>query len=69
MAALQLSKRKLNTGFSLFLKKKQVLPGVLVSVRGQRIWGKGAGGRMWWKYVLMYENGKMRTVETIPGMG
>jgi hypothetical protein len=25
---------------------------------------------MWWKYhVLMYENGKMRPVETIPGMG
>jgi hypothetical protein len=24
---------------------------------------------MWWKYcVLMYENGKMRTVETIPEM-
>jgi hypothetical protein len=21
-----------------------------------------------WKYVLMYENGKMRPVETIPGM-
>jgi hypothetical protein len=25
---------------------------------------------MWWKYyVLIYENGKMRPVETIPGMG
>jgi hypothetical protein len=25
---------------------------------------------MWWKYyVLRYENGKMRPVETIPGMG
>jgi hypothetical protein len=25
---------------------------------------------IWWKYdVLMLENGKMRTVETIPGMG
>jgi hypothetical protein len=25
---------------------------------------------MWWKYyVLMYENGTMRPVETIPGMG
>jgi hypothetical protein len=25
---------------------------------------------MWWKYcVLMYENGKMRPAETIPGMG
>jgi hypothetical protein len=27
------------------------------------------GGRIWWKYVLMYENGKMRPAETIPGMG
>jgi hypothetical protein len=27
-------------------------------------------GSMWWEYyVLMYENGKMRPVETIPGMG
>jgi hypothetical protein len=24
---------------------------------------------MWWKYVLMYENGKMRPVGTIPGIG
>jgi hypothetical protein len=25
---------------------------------------------MWWTfYVLMYENGEMRPVETIPGMG
>jgi hypothetical protein len=25
---------------------------------------------MWWKYyVLRYENGRMRLVETIPGMG
>jgi hypothetical protein len=23
---------------------------------------------MWWKYVLMYENGKMRPVETVLGM-
>jgi hypothetical protein len=24
---------------------------------------------MWWKYyMLMYENGKMRSVDTIPGM-
>jgi hypothetical protein len=24
---------------------------------------------MWWKYcILMYENGKMKHVETIPGM-
>jgi hypothetical protein len=28
------------------------------------------GRRMQWKYyVLMYENGKIRPVETIPGMG
>jgi hypothetical protein len=25
---------------------------------------------MWWKcHVLMYENGKMRPAETVPGMG
>jgi hypothetical protein len=24
---------------------------------------------MWWKYELMYENGKIRHAETIPGMG
>jgi hypothetical protein len=24
---------------------------------------------MWWKYVLMYEDRKMRPVETISGMG
>jgi hypothetical protein len=31
---------------------------------------KGAEGRMWQKYyVLMYENGKMRPAEAIPGMG
>jgi hypothetical protein len=23
---------------------------------------------MWWKYVLMYENGKVRLIETIPEM-
>jgi hypothetical protein len=39
-------------------------------VREARIKGKGVGGRMWWKYyVRMYENGKIRPVETIPGMG
>jgi hypothetical protein len=28
------------------------------------------GGLIWWKYyILMYENGKMRPVETVPGMG
>jgi hypothetical protein len=36
----------------------------------RRIWGKGTGGRIWCKYcVYMYVNGKMRPVETIPGMG
>jgi hypothetical protein len=24
---------------------------------------------MWWKYVLMFVNGKKRPVETVPGMG
>jgi hypothetical protein len=24
---------------------------------------------MWWKHVFMYESGKMRPIETIPGMG
>jgi hypothetical protein len=24
---------------------------------------------IWWKYVLLYENGNMRPVETIPGIG
>jgi hypothetical protein len=40
--------------------------------------GVGTSGRikervkrvnMWIYYVLMYENGKMRPIETIPGMG
>jgi hypothetical protein len=32
--------------------------------------GKGVGGLMWCKYcVHMYVNGKMRPVETIPGLG
>jgi hypothetical protein len=35
----------------------------------ERMWGKVVGGWIWCKYfVLMYENGKMRHVETIPGM-
>jgi hypothetical protein len=37
---------------------------------GGRMWVKGVGGRIWYKYcVYMYVNGKMRPVETIPGMG
>jgi hypothetical protein len=32
--------------------------------------GKGIGGKIWCKYYMpMYVNGKMRSVETIPGMG
>jgi hypothetical protein len=35
-----------------------------------RITGKGCRRGIWWKYsVLMYENGKMRPVAAIPGMG
>jgi hypothetical protein len=31
--------------------------------------GKGGGGCMWWEYyVLLCEYGKMKHVETIPGM-
>jgi hypothetical protein len=49
---------------------KQVLPGMLVPVRGRRRWGKCVGGRICCKYcVHMYVNGKMRPVETIPGLG
>jgi hypothetical protein len=34
------------------------------------MWGKSVGGQIWWKcYKLVYETGKMRPVETIPGMG
>jgi transcription initiation factor IIF auxiliary subunit len=33
------------------------------------MWGKDVGGGTWYKYcVHMYVNGKMRSVETIPGM-
>jgi hypothetical protein len=40
-----------------------------MSGRGEDI-RKGAGEQLWWKYyILMYENGKMRPVETISGMG
>jgi hypothetical protein len=31
--------------------------------------GKSVGGWIWWKYYeLMYENGRMRHVEVVPGM-
>jgi hypothetical protein len=41
--------------------------GTLVPVRGGR--GRSVGGRIWCKYcVYMYVNGKMRPVETIPGV-
>jgi hypothetical protein len=26
-------------------------------------------GRIWWKYILIYENGKVRPIETIARMG
>jgi hypothetical protein len=35
----------------------------------ERIQGKGEGEWIRCKYVLTYENGKMRPVETILGMG
>jgi hypothetical protein len=36
----------------------------------EMIEGKGIGEWIWWKdYILLYENGKMRHVVTIPGMG
>jgi hypothetical protein len=42
----------------------------LVPVGERRIQGKGIGRRIGWKfYVLIYENGKMRPVETILRMG
>jgi hypothetical protein len=31
--------------------------------------GKGCRGRIWWKYVLKYDNGRMSPIKTIPGMG
>jgi hypothetical protein len=35
-----------------------------------RIWGKNGGGWIWCKYCPhMFVNGKMRPVETIPGIG
>jgi hypothetical protein len=38
-------------------------------VGGGRRWGKDVGGGIWCKYcVYMYVNGKMKSVETIPGI-
>jgi hypothetical protein len=35
-----------------------------------RIKGKGIRGWIWWEYsVLMYANGIIRLVETVPGVG
>jgi hypothetical protein len=41
----------------------------LVLVGMGSTFGKGVREWIWWKYVLMYENGKMRPVETVPGKG
>jgi hypothetical protein len=50
-------------------KVKQVLSGVGTSGKGDII-RKACRGLIWWEYyVLMYENRKMRPVETISGMG
>jgi hypothetical protein len=61
--------------FVFFLTKlenrraKQILSGGLVPVGGGRMRGEGMGGGIWCKYcVHMYINGKMRPVETAPGM-
>jgi hypothetical protein len=42
--------------------------GVGTTVKGKR-WGKGVGGCIWCKYcVHIYVNGKMKPVQTIPGI-
>jgi hypothetical protein len=51
-------------------RAKQVLPGRVVTSRKREVVGKRVRGRIWCKYcVHVYINGKMRPVETIPGMG
>jgi hypothetical protein len=51
-------------------RTEQVLPGGLVPEGWGRSWGRGEGGWIWYKYCIhMYVNGKMKSVETIPGMG
>jgi hypothetical protein len=42
---------------------------ILVIANGLVWRRKGVGGRMWWKYIVMHENGTMRPVETILRMG
>jgi hypothetical protein len=42
----------------------------VVPVGGERWWGKGRGALSCHKYcIYKYENGKMITVDAIPGMG
>jgi hypothetical protein len=42
---------------------------VCTSGRGE-VWGESIRGWIWYQYcVHMYENGKMKPVETIPGIG
>jgi hypothetical protein len=50
-------------------KVKQVLSGVWYQWEGEDIRKGCRRVNMVEYYVLMYENGKMRPVETIPGMG
>jgi hypothetical protein len=50
-------------------RAEQILSEGLIPVGGGRKWGKGVGGLIWYKYcVYIYENGKLKPVETIPGM-
>jgi hypothetical protein len=51
-------------------KAEQDLPGGLVPVGRDRMWEDDAGGWIWCKYcVHMCINGKMKPIETIPGIG
>jgi hypothetical protein len=51
-------------------ESKQDLSGGLVLVGSTEDIRKGVGGWICWNYyVLVYENGKMRPVDTIPGTG
>jgi hypothetical protein len=44
--------------------------GVGTSGKEGRMWGEGVGGRIWCKYCIhMNIYGKMKPVETIPGIG